>query len=94
MYAVNYIDDKHIAKTEHKLFILRDESENRLATLSRQGAECLLTAFQMDLHIDGLDELSEGERQGCWLGDGVRIDGQLVTAFTLERQTWFCYSNA
>ena len=93
MLAYN-IDDKDIEKTEHKLFILRDENDKRLATLSIDGAKCLLTAFQLEKHIPMLYVLPEGDRAGCWLGDGVYIGGKLVSAFTLERQTWFCYSQA
>ena len=87
------IDDTDIAKTEHKLYVLRDENEKQMATLSYDGAKCLLIAFQLDKHIPMLAELDNDERAGCWLGDGVYIEGKLVSALTLERQTWFCYSN-
>lgn len=93
MYALNYIDDRHIEKTEHRLFTVRDDKANQLASLTYEGAKCFLAAFGLERHIPELDMILEGEYAGYWLGDGVSIDGQLVTAFTLERHTWFCYSN-
>ena len=93
MYAVNYIDDSEIEKTEHKLYVLRDEEDKQMATLTYEGARCLLTAFELGKHIPMLTKLDDYERAGCWLGDGVYIEGRLVSAFTLERQTWFCYAN-
>jgi len=87
------IDDSHIKKTEYKLFILRDQEGHRMASLTRNGAACFLSAFKLDKHIPDLDVIPEGEHAGYWLGDSTPIDGRLVTAFTLERQTWYCYSS-
>lgn len=93
MYALQYIDDSEIDKTEHRLFTVRDDKGNQLAALTYGGAVCFLTAFGLEKHIPELDTIKDGNYAGYWLGDARPIDGQLVTAFTLTRSTWSCYQN-
>ena len=92
MYALQ-IEDEFIPKTEHRLFTVRDDRGDQLAALTYDGAKCFLTAFGLEKHIPELDMILEGEYAGYWLGDGANIDGNLVTAFTLTRSTWYCYSD-
>lgn len=80
-------------KEEYKLFTLRDQDGRQMASLTYGGAVCFLKSFGLEKHVPELDYILDGEYAGYWLGDGANIDGQLVTAFTLTRDTWYCYSN-
>ena len=93
MLAYNYIDDTNIEKTEHRLFTVRDDKGNQLASLTYDGAKCFLTAFDLGKHIPELDVILDGEYAGYWLADSVNIEGNLVSAFTLTRSSWYCYTN-
>jgi len=88
----NKIEDNEITKTAHKLYVMHDEKGNRMASLTHQGVLTFFKTFGLERHADLLDVIREGETAGFWLGDGVQIENRQVTAFTLTRETWDCYS--